>query len=375
MSIKNVLSIVVGRLLIYFFIAAFIYFFVPYGGHFPYKDVIQDFKLPAWIYSLANFDGAHYIHIALQGYHQYDQAFFPGYIVLIWVIGALVAKNYLISGLIISNMAFIGAVWMFHKLFTELYGKKSASWSTLLLLSIPTSFFFQAVYTESLFLFLTVGALYFLAKKQPIPAALFALVSSVVRLQGVFLVIPFIAYAYLYLNKKSLGSYLFALTPGIGLGVYMVYLWHTTGDPLFFFTSQPEFGAQRSTHLISIFQVYFRYIKIFVYSQLNYQYFIAVLEFFTASVALCAIGIHGWLSYKKSDIFNLSIAGYSLVQIIIPALTGTFSSMPRYALFVLSLYYVFSRIPIPRVKAALISLSVVLQILLFGLFIQGYFVA
>lgn len=375
MTLKKIAYFVGIRFLVYSLVAAWIYLLIPYSGNFPYKDVIQNFKLPFWIYSWANFDGAHYIHIALQGYHQYDQAYFPGYILLLKFFGGFFGHYYLHAGILLSNISYIAATWYFYKLFTALYGKRSALWSTALLLLIPTSFFFSAVYTESLFLLLTVSALYYLLRKRFIVACILAGLSSFVRLQGVFLIIPFFVYGLLYMNKRSLWTYVFLLSPLVGLTIYMTFLWKTTGDPLYFFHSQPIFGAQRSTHLITIVQVYYRYFKIFITAQHNFQYLVALLECIVVSVSLCAIAIHGWLAYKKQDMFNISLALYSSMHILVPSLTGTFSSTPRYALIVLSAYYVFSQIPQKRAKYVLLGISLICHFILFGLFVQGYFIA
>ena len=375
MNLKKIAYFVGIRFILYSLLAAWMYLIIPYAGNFPYKDVIQNFKLPQWIYSWANFDGAHYIHIALQGYHQYDQAYFPGYILILKLFGGMFGHYYLQAGLLISNISFIGAAWIFYLLFKELYGKKSALWSLVLLFCIPTSFFFSALYTESLFLLLTVSSLYYLLRKKFILACVLAALSSCVRLQGVFLLLPFFAYAYQNLNKRSLSTYIFMLSPCIGLWLYMIFLWKTTGDPMNFFTSQTVFGAQRSTDLITIFQVYYRYIKIFLTAQFNLQYFVAVLESIVVSISLLAVAVHGWLAYKKNDVFNISLAAYSLMHIIVPSLTGSFSSTPRYALFVFSIYYVFSRITHSKLKIGILIFSMIVHILLFGLFFQGYFIA
>lgn len=374
MTIKKIAYFVTIRFLIYSLIAAWIYLLIPYSGNFPYKDVIQNFKLPFWIYSWANFDGAHYIHIALQGYHQYDQAYFPGYILVLKFLGGMFGHYYLHAGILISNISYIFGTWFFYQLFKELYGKKSALWSTVFLMLIPTSFFFSAVYTESLFLLLTTGSLYALYRKKGLQASVMAALSSCVRLQGVFLIIPFVTYAYVYMNKRSVWTYVMAISPCIGLAMYMLFLWKTTGDPLYFFHSQPIFGAQRSTHLITIVQVYYRYLKIFLTAQHTFQYAVAVLECIVVTISLAAVSIHGWLAYKKQDSINMSLAGYSLMHIIIPSLTGTFSSTPRYALMVFSVYYVFSQIPYTSLRYAILGISTVLHIVLFGLFVQGYFV-
>ena len=50
---------------------------IVYKGLFSYPELLKEFGLPKFLYSFANFDGAHYIKIAREGYHQFDQAFFP----------------------------------------------------------------------------------------------------------------------------------------------------------------------------------------------------------------------------------------------------------------------------------------------------------
>jgi len=60
---------------------------IPYAGNFPYRDLLISYNLSQVLYSWANFDGAHYINIARDGYHQFDQAFFPLYPLMIRALG------------------------------------------------------------------------------------------------------------------------------------------------------------------------------------------------------------------------------------------------------------------------------------------------
>ena len=90
-------------------------FFIPYLGFFPYKEIALEYNLPRILTALANFDGAHYLLIAEQGYYQYQQAFFPLYPLLIRLLSPVFPNNRLITALVISNLSFLFGLWLFRK--------------------------------------------------------------------------------------------------------------------------------------------------------------------------------------------------------------------------------------------------------------------
>ncbi|EKD65755.1 MAG: hypothetical protein ACD_49C00094G0001, partial [uncultured bacterium (gcode 4)] len=159
---------------------------IPYLGFFPYKDQLPGFNLPTWISALANFDGLHYISIARDGYAQFEQAFFPLYPLVIKYSSPLFSNNRLLTGLIISNISFLIGITIFARSY------KDSSWMMFFLLAFPTSFFFGAVYTEGLFFLLLISTLYFLKKENYLAVIVFAFLTSLTRLVGVFLIIPII---------------------------------------------------------------------------------------------------------------------------------------------------------------------------------------
>jgi len=88
---------------------------IPCLGRFAYIEVVRDSNLPRLISSLANFDGVYYIRIAIQGYSQYEQAFFPLYPMLIKILSPIFANNHLLAGLVISNVSFLLGLIVFIK--------------------------------------------------------------------------------------------------------------------------------------------------------------------------------------------------------------------------------------------------------------------
>ncbi len=369
--------------LINFLTIYFIPFFIPYLGFFPYKDQFS-FHLPTWLSGLANFDGLHYLLIAKNGYSQYEQAFFPLYPVIIRFLSPVFNNNQIIPGLIISNLCFFISLFIFKKYLEAL--KIKSFWPIIFLLTFPTSFFFQAVYTEGLFLLLLIVCLYSLKKEQYFFAGLIAILASLTRLVGIFLTIPFLVQFFEKWSrtkpsdraKFNLGGWLWLImSPLVGLFFYRFYLWKTTSDPLFFFTSQPAFGANRSTKIILLPRVYYRYLRIFLTAQFNFQYFISLVEiiFFSSIFLLLLIDLIKNLKLKTKNYSLIGLNLFSLANIVLPTFTGTFSSVPRYALFSLSFFIALSQIKNVYVKLLLVISFLFFHIMLFGFFIQGYFVS
>ncbi|PIS15783.1 hypothetical protein COT62_01870 [Candidatus Roizmanbacteria bacterium CG09_land_8_20_14_0_10_41_9] len=405
--------------LCHLFISYIVPRFIPYLGFFPYKELLPDYHLPPWISAFANFDGIHYLLIVKNGYSQYEQAFFPFYPLMVKFFSFVLGNNYLVSALFVSNVCFFFGLVMFVKYLKLIIKDKAQIFYTVLfLLVFPSSFYFGAVYTEGLFFLLLVSSLYFLEKKQYKLAGLFAALCSFTRLIGVFLIIPFLIHVCSVIDSASaqpqyvlghrvrlrpwLGPpalrhllrlrhynihYIYTvLSPLLGLLVYSIYLWITTGDPLFFLTSQPVFGANRSSSIILLPQVIVRYIKIFITAAHDFRYYVAVSEFIVFSGVFLVL-FYDLISILKpinpakrglgftSRASRLGLNLFSFANLILPTLTGTFSSIPRYVLFSLSFFIVLASIKSKFIKIGVGIFFLFLQILMLGLFIQGYFVS
>jgi Gpi18-like mannosyltransferase len=273
----------------------------------------------------------------------------------------------------VSNVLFLVNLYLLNYVVKKIVGHKESTSFVLLFLAFPTAFFFSAVYTESLFLFTVLLSLWAMFEKNEV-ILLFALVAaSLTRLQGVFLIIPLFMYFY---DKEGIDALrkpiLYA--PFIGLAIYMIYLYQTTGDMLYFVHVQSAFGAQRTSSIVILPQVMYRYLKIFITAQFNFQYFIAVIEFAIFNFCFLLSVYHSYISYKKKRFMELGIGLFSLANLLLPTLTGTFSSMPRYALFALSPYFLLIRTK-PRIQLTFFVIFMVLQCVLLAFFAQGYFVS
>lgn len=296
----------------------------------------------------ANFDGVHYLLIAQSGY-QYKQAFFPLYPLFIRYLGRLLGGNFILSGMLISNLSILLLLFVFWKILSIKSLKLSENtkkWSLIFLMFFPTSFYFGSVYTESLFLLLVLLSFHYLSKGKKLFFGIFASLASATRLVGAFLLVP------------------------LGLIAYMIFLQKNYGDALFFIHSQPAFGAGRSGgELIILPQVYWRYLKIFLTVPiLSYDYFIAFIEFFMFHAGLYLI----YLAYRKK--LPESWLFFSTAAIVGPTFTGSLSSMPRYVLAAFPIFIMLAGSS-KQIRSIAFSISYLLFCLFTILFSQGYWIS
>jgi len=365
------------------FLVAFlsIYVIPVFGARFPYADrVLNITHLPYWVWGFGNFDGVHYLRIAQDGYlAQYSQAFFPVFPILIRFFSFVFPRipsldtnlftdpAYFYSGIILSNLFFLGALYFYYKLIRIDFKNKTAILSVLLLLVIPTSFYFGAIYTESLFLFLSVFSIYLIRKGNYFWAAVIISVATATRITGVLLIPLYLI--EVFKGKKNI-NYAWALITPLGILIYMYFLKTFFGNPFYFLTSQPIFGAGRSSNeIILLPQVMYRYAKIFLTTNVFTLTFLnAFLEFASTFIPLTLLII----LFKK---IRLSYWVFSISTLLIGTLTGTFSSMPRYALISIVLLLPYLITSFKKYIRPAIVVSAILGVLLIMLFVRGYWVA
>ncbi len=177
-------------------------------------------------------DSNWYLGIAQHGYHwilpgHYASAFrgatlafFPLYPLLIRIMETVQIPGVL-AGVVISNLALLGALLYMYALFRHDWGHRAARWALIIVCVFPTAFFTFAPYTESLFLLAAAGTLYHARKRQSVAAGLFFAVALLTRSTGIILLLP----AILLLRPQKLHGWLALIVPaGIGWVAYITYL-------------------------------------------------------------------------------------------------------------------------------------------------------
>lgn len=325
----------------------------------------------------ANFDGVHYLSIAHRNYLPFEQAFFPFFPLLIHVLSFLFLGNQLLTSLVVVHLSLLIALVYFWKLIRIDENASVALWSVLFLLAFPTAFFLGSIYTESLFLALVFASLYYGRNKQFVLACALAGLASATRVVGIFLFVPLAYELYLALPHKKLSffSLLKRATPllliPLGLFAYMIYLAFVYHDPLLFVHVQSAFGAGRSSgQIILLPQVLWRYAKIFLTVPLtNSDYWLAWFEL----ISFCLITVLLFVAYKLK--VRTSYLLFAFLVLFFPTLSGTLSSIPRYVLVCFTTFLVLGKIENKAWRYGIFAFSLLIQAVLAGLFLRGYFIA
>jgi Mannosyltransferase (PIG-V) len=105
-------------------------------------------------------DAVWYLRLADEGWSTDDAsaAFFPLYPLTVRAVAWVLPGPDLLSALLVSNIAFLGAMLALFALTAEAFGERIARRAIVVAAIFPTSFFFLAPYTESLFLLLSILA-------------------------------------------------------------------------------------------------------------------------------------------------------------------------------------------------------------------------
>ncbi len=340
---------------------------------------MKNFLIQPGLWPWANFDGEHYLAIAHHGYGNLEQAFFPLFPWLIRVLAFRFKESLfalLVSGLTISNLSFLIALFLLYLLIRLDFKERVAQLSILFLLAFPGSFFLGAVYSESLFLVLILGAFYAARKKQWWVAGILGALASGTRVVGILL-LPALLWEWWEQNKEELAKYkrqdIVNLIPlfliPLGLLFYMRFLASYYQDPLMFAHVHPEFGAGRTVDkLIMLYQVFWRYLKMIATTRWDPLYFTVWLEFLTAA-GFGALLIFSW--FKK---IRFSYLIFAALAYIAPTLTGTFLSMPRLVLILFPCFIALALIKNKFFRIFYFGVCILLLIISTIFFTRGYWI-
>jgi len=162
----------------------------------------------------SRWDAEWYLDIAKNGYrYQSDRgrnsstAFYPMYPSLIaataFLTGASSDAGILAAGLLISNLALLVGLVFLTKLVRMDFDEETAARSALYFLVFPSTFFFSAVYTESLFFAAVVIAFYAARRQLWWVAGISGAAATLTRPPGVLMFVA-LGFEYLYQRKFKL---------------------------------------------------------------------------------------------------------------------------------------------------------------------------
>lgn len=361
----------------------------------PFQERTRD--VPYGALSLwSHWDGEHYVGLALEGYlggeGQVSPAFFPMYSLLLRSFaellgGPLTPGALSVLGVLVSMFALFFALYFVYGIASDGWGEAVARRVVLALAFFPTAFFLNSVYTESLFLAFSAGAVWAArVRRDLLLAAVLAALAAATRNVGVFLMLP-LAHEWLRDpgGHRWRGAYL-ALVPA-GLLAYMAYLWWRFGEPLLFYTDQSRWGREAAGPVASMGSAFTQAFEEMgrlarpgsfpgVEAGEIADYLASAndalnLLFLLVAAALLAVGILR---------LPWGLWGYAALVTFLPAFFGTAQSplmgFPRYVIVAFPLFIALGLVLKSRALLAIwLGISALFSLALCALFVSWRFVA
>ena len=187
----------------------------------------------------ARWDSVWFLRIAEHGYDAASgaaSAFYPLYPAAVGGLGRVLFGHYVLAGILISLAAALGSFLLLYRLAEERLGADGARRAVLYLALFPFALFLQAVYSESLYLLLTLAAFALAERRRFLPAGAAAGLALLTRPTGVALLPALALIAWRERDQaRALAS--LAVAPLL-FAAYPLYLWRAEGDPWAFVHAQ-----------------------------------------------------------------------------------------------------------------------------------------
>lgn len=295
----------------------------------PHVYPVQAVDVVGLLSSWNHWDAANYTRIAQYSYQNiFDTAFFPLFPWLIKIPAYLLGhRGYIAIGMIISNLALLGAMFVLYQIAVDMLGEKVGRRTLLYLCIFPTALFFFAPYNESLFLFLTAAAFLAMRRQKWWIAGALGLLAALTRSAGLLLVFP---YLYeLWIDRQGILDYEggmlskarqalpkllpIALIP-IGTLIYCIYCWKLFNNPFAFATVQSHWDRQTAFPWVGIWDA-FR--ELFFVQPFGSFFEVHILLDLAALAGFIALAVLGWRKLRPS--YTLWIGLLLLFTLISPA--------------------------------------------------------
>ncbi len=281
-------------------------------------------------------------------------AFFPLYPLTIWVLSFNRLLDPAYIGWFISTISLSVGLVFLYKLVDKFHPTIKPQEVVVTLLLFPTAFFLNSVYTESLFLSLSIVFFYFLFKRNFWLASLFLSIASLTRINGLFLLIPFLVeYLQHFGLKKFVNINLLSFFTSLaGITSFMVYQYIKFGEPFAFIKSQMEWGRN--------FNLNSEHLKLITHAA-NANFATDLFFFiiaFVSGLALLRI--------------RISYGLYVLTTILIAVSTGTLMSITRFTQILFPIFILIASIRNSEFQYSWRLISILLLAIFTTLFVNNY---
>jgi hypothetical protein len=210
--------------------------------------------------TFARYDSGWYYQIARYGYRFVEGgpsagigkpgkiAYFPLYPLLMRFAGRLfgpTAGDTYLGGILVSWLSFVAAMVALFFLARLHLPRRQAERAVLLTAVFPFSFFFGAVYTEALFLLLTVLSFYAFGSRRWLLGGIAGGLATATRVNGILMLpaLAWIAYRTAQPTPRDRMMALLGLLLVVGgIGAYSLYIYQLSGNPFEWVTTIQRWG-------------------------------------------------------------------------------------------------------------------------------------
>lgn len=288
--------------------------------------------------AFSRWDAWHYSRIAVSGYPADDPsraAFFPLFPVLMRILGEAVGRSDRVgmfaAGVVVANLCLLLATMVLIALVRLDLDEGDAARAAWYLLAFPTSLFLSAGYSESLFLLLSVASLYACRRDGWLAAGVLGGLAALSRPIGIVIAVPLAVEAFLGWRAGRLRPWRPMVAvglPGLFLLGWMAYLGMRLGDPLAFLHAQDGWHRELGPPWDTVIRF------------LDGRFSLATGYHSLTDLAFTLVAIVGvvlaWRWLRPS--YSL----YFAAMLLVPLMTGSLVSMPRFVLVMFPLYLVLA---------------------------------
>ena len=320
----------------------------------------------------ARWDSVPYLQIAEHGYggEKGSPAFYPLYPWLVGGVGRVLGGHYVVAGVAVSLAATLVAFVLFHRLARRHLDADGANRALLYLALFPAALFLQAVYAESLFLALALGA-FLAAERDRWPLAwLLVGLALLTRPTGIALVPPLAVIAWRSSGRRAAAAS-FVLAPLVFVA-YPLVLHEQLGDARAFLHAErfwhrtvsvfgPLDGVWQALHA-----AWAGVLQLTVGSQTHW-YWTPVnpartatlnLELLAYLVVLVALGVVAWV--KIGAPYGVYVAASLAIPLSAPSDLYPLLSLPRFGLAMFPVFFALAAVTRREaIHTAVLSVSAV----------------
>ncbi len=280
-------------------------------------------------------DGTWYQRIADYGYdptvaHGNGVAFSPLYPMLVRYVHAYLPVSLLVAGVLISSACFFAAMIVLYRLVERRSGQPVARRVIWLTAFFPTAYLFSSVYTESLYLLVTVATFALLEYRRVIASSLMGTLAVLTRPTGILLVPSMGLRIWKDCDRRVSWRFVVYLIPLLLLPIAYVafgaYLYYRTGNPFAVQTAQAA-GWGRGVNVLLVLAMPAAILSGLYVGTHDPSRFMYIVD--TAFAMLWGLLlIEGLLRRRLPSEYLL----YGALAVVLPVLAGTYLALPRYGM-------------------------------------------